>query len=62
MRRRYREAVDALPSRMREVFLLHRVDGVAYKEIAARLDISVRTVEWHIAEAIVRIGRGLDRE
>ena len=47
---------------MREVFLLHRVDGLSYKDIALQLGISVRTVEWHIAEAIVRIGRGLDRE
>lgn len=62
MRSRYRELVAALPERMREVFMLHRVQGLAYKEIAARLDISVRTVEWHIAEAIVRISRGLDRE
>lgn len=60
MRQRYREVVAALPERMREVFLLHRVEQLSYKEIAARLGISVRTVEWHIAEAIVRIGKGLD--
>jgi RNA polymerase sigma-70 factor (ECF subfamily) len=47
---------------MREVFILHRLQELSYKEIAARLDISVRTVEWHIAEAIVRISRGLDEE
>ena len=62
MRERYRELVGLLPERMREVFLLHRVDGLSYKAIALQLGISVRTVEWHIAEAIVRIGRGLDRE
>ena len=62
LRDRYRQAVSALPERMRHVFILHRLEGLAYKEIAALLDISVRTVEWHIAEAIVRIGRGLDGE
>jgi RNA polymerase sigma factor (sigma-70 family) len=62
MRQRYRAVVDTLPHRMRQVFVLHRVDGLSYKEIAARLDISVRTVEWHVAEAIVRIGAGLDGE
>jgi RNA polymerase sigma-70 factor (ECF subfamily) len=62
MRQRYREVVAALPERMREVFILHRVEDLSYKEIAARLDISVRTVEWHISEAIVRIGKGLDGE
>jgi RNA polymerase sigma-70 factor (ECF subfamily) len=62
MRQNYREAVQSLPERMREVFLLHRVEELSYKEIAARLGISVRTVEWHIAEAIVRISKGLDAE
>jgi len=55
----YRASVEALPKRTREVFLLHRVDGIAYKDIAARLGISIRTVEWHVAEAIVRIDRDL---
>lgn len=62
MRQRYRELVDQLPPRTREVFLLHRIEGFSYREIAARLDIGVRTVEWHIAQAIVRISRGLDGE
>lgn len=62
MRQRYRELVALLPPRTREVFVLHRIEGYSYKEIAARLDISVRTVEWHIAQAIVRISRGLDGE
>lgn len=62
MRHRYTDLVGALPPRMREVFVLHRIDHLSYKEIAARLDISIRTVEWHIAQAIVRISRGLDCE
>lgn len=62
MRQRYREIVDALPPRTRDVFLLHRVDELGYREIAERLDISVRTVEWHVAQAIYRIGKELDGE
>lgn len=62
MRQRYREIVDALPPRTREVFLLHRVEELGYREIADRLDISIRTVEWHIAQAIYRIGKELDQE
>ncbi len=62
MRARYRELVASLPARMREVFILHRIEELSYKEIAARFNISVRTVEWHIAEAIVRISKGLDDE
>lgn len=60
MRDRYRELVALLPDRMREVFVLHRLEELSYVEISAKLGISVRTVEWHIAEAIVRIGKGLD--
>ena len=62
MRERYRCLVAALPPRTREVFSLHRLDGVGYREIAERLDISIRTVEWHVAEAVARIGRGLDEQ
>jgi RNA polymerase sigma-70 factor (ECF subfamily) len=60
MRSLYKEAVAALPPRTREVFVLHRIDGLSYRDIASRLGIGIRTVEWHIAEAIVRIGRRLD--
>jgi len=59
IREQYRTSIAALPNRTREVFLLHRVDGLAYKDIAELLSISIRTVEWHVAEAIVQIGRDL---
>ena len=36
----YRRALDELPPRTREVFLLHRVDELTYKEIGARLEIT----------------------
>lgn len=62
MRDRYRQVIATLPPRMRQVFEMHRLEGLSYKEIAARLDISVRTVEWHIAEAIIRVSKGLDFE
>lgn len=44
-------ALDSLGPRTREIFLLHRVDGMKYREIAARLDITVSAVEKHIAKA-----------
>jgi len=60
MRQQYRFAVDALPPRTREVFLLHRVQELSVKMIAERLGISTRTVEWHISEAVLRIGKALE--
>ena len=57
MRERYRVAIDGLPPRTKEVYLLHRVEELGYTQIAEQLSISIRTVEWHVAEAIVRIGK-----
>lgn len=59
MRERYRVAIDALPPRTKEVYLLHRAEDLGYRQIAEQLDISIRTVEWHVAEAIVRIGKSI---
>jgi len=54
--RELREAVDAaiasLPPRRREIFLLHRLHGLTYAEIAAALDITPKTVENHIGLAL----------
>jgi len=60
MREQYRAIVAALPPRTRQVFLLHRVDELQYIEIAERLEISVRTVEWHISEAIAKLSKALE--
>lgn len=57
----YRRIVESLPPRTRQVFLLHRVEGRSMKDIAANLDISSRTVEWHVAQAILKIGEALER-
>lgn len=59
MRERYRLAVEGLPPRTKEVYLLHRVEELGYRQIAEQLSISIRTVEWHVAEAIVRIGKSI---
>jgi len=46
-------AVDDLPPRCREVFLLSAFDGLANGEIATRLGISQRMVEKHVAKAVL---------
>lgn len=60
--RLYRSAVAALPPRTRQVFELHRVAEHSYKDIAADLGISIRTVEWHIATALAHIDKVLNKE
>jgi DNA-binding NarL/FixJ family response regulator len=41
----------AASPRTREVFLMHRIEGLRCREIASRLGISQRSVEKHIARA-----------
>ncbi len=50
-----REAIDALPERSREVFLLSREQGLRYLEIAAVLEISVKTVEKRMGQALAEL-------
>ena len=44
--------VGELPERQKEIFLLSRSQGLSHKEIAARLEITTKTVEYHISLAI----------
>ncbi len=44
--------LDGLPIRAKQVFLLARLDGLAYKQIAERLDISVNMVQKAMTLAI----------
>lgn len=60
MRERYRAAVNTLPPRTREVYMLHRAEELEYKRIAELLGISIRTVEWHMAQALIRISKSID--
>jgi len=47
-------AIAALPPQCAKVFILRKMQGLSQKEIAARLNISVRTVENHVALGLVR--------
>jgi len=46
-------AVDELPDKCREVFLLYRGLGMTMREVAQQLSISEKTVEKHIARAML---------
>ena len=48
------DAVRALPDRCRQVIMLRYLDGLAYKEIAAQLNISPETVKVHMAKGMRR--------
>lgn len=51
-----------LSAKTREIFLLHRLEGFTYEEIAQRMHMSVRTVEKHIARAVTVVWMERQRE
>lgn len=53
--------INELPEKCREVFTLSRNDGLKYKDIADKLNISVKTVETHISEALKRLRTALNK-
>lgn len=48
-------AIDALPSRCREIFLLSKQDGLSNEEIATRLRLSLQTVKNQMSKAYSRL-------
>ncbi|MGE0668835.1 MAG: RNA polymerase sigma factor [Sphingomonadales bacterium] len=55
-----KEGIATLSPRTREAFLLHRLDGLKYREVASRLGISVSAVEKHIARAVLHLSNCLE--
>jgi RNA polymerase sigma-70 factor (ECF subfamily) len=55
------EAIDALPDRCREIFILRKLRGVSQKDIAARLGLSEQTVQVQAARGLRRIAERLRR-
>jgi RNA polymerase sigma factor (sigma-70 family) len=51
------EAIDSLPPRCREIFILRKLQGVAQKEIARRLGLSEQTVQVQAARGLGRCGQ-----
>lgn len=50
-----RAAIAGLPEKCREVFQLSREQGLRYAEIAVTLDISVKTVEKRMGQALAEL-------
>ncbi len=54
LRRVFRRAVCAMPRKTRRIFLMHRLRGMTYREIAEKLGIGDKGVEYHMMRALAR--------
>ncbi|SEM72577.1 RNA polymerase sigma-70 factor, ECF subfamily [bacterium A37T11] len=51
--------IDALPARMREIFILSRKKGLSHKEIADQLQLSEQTVSKQVSNALTILRKKL---
>jgi RNA polymerase sigma-70 factor (family 1) len=49
------EIINSLPQRQKEIYLMHKVEGLKYEAIAGQLHISVNTIENHMSRALKTI-------
>ncbi|WP_255498709.1 RNA polymerase sigma-70 factor [Dysgonomonas sp. ZJ709] len=57
---KFNEAVNSLPTQCKTVFILIREDKLKYKDVAVVLNISIKTVEAHMAKATKILRRLLE--
>ena len=55
MRERLKVFVDSLPEKCREIFVLACIEGLKYREVAERLDVSVNTVKTQLKSAYSKL-------
>jgi RNA polymerase sigma-70 factor (ECF subfamily) len=60
--RRASAALLELPERTRHVFVLRRLEGLRYQDVARRLGLSVSAVEKHMQRAMAHLIRRLEEE
>ena len=54
-------AIDSLPEKCREVFILSKRDGLKYEEIAEELGLSLNTVRNQISKALKVLKEGVHK-
>jgi len=52
----FKAGLRELSPRRREVFILHRIEGYSFAQIARKLGITVSMAEKHAAKAMLSLG------
>lgn len=56
---RLRAAIEKLSPKCKEAFILSKYENLSYKDIAEKMNISIKTVEVHISKAYSQLRKGL---
>lgn len=56
---RLRRALNEMPQRARQAFLLHRLEGLSHDKIARQLGVTTRIVENDVAQVVQHLTRVL---
>ena len=56
---RIRDLINKLPTERKKIFIMSRYEGLKYREIAEKLNISIKTVENQIGKAMKTLKEGL---
>ena len=51
----FQKAINAMPLKRKQIYLMHRFEGKKYQEISTELAVSLRTVETHIYQGVKQI-------
>jgi RNA polymerase sigma-70 factor (ECF subfamily) len=49
------KAIDELPPQRKKIFMFSRVDGLKYHEIAEKMDLSIKTIEAQMGQALKQL-------
>lgn len=58
--KRYQEALEKMPENLRVVFLMSRMEDLKNREIAERLNLSVKAIEKRMTQALSYLRKSLD--